>query len=94
MKCLPALGFKIQRRGKPTPTNTNTHTMQHYMPRPLRETPAHRRTQYIQQELDLMRAIYARQLDNQHRRDAMVGYGLLAIALIVPAVVAIGILIF
>lgn len=66
--------------------------MQHYTPRPLRETPALRQTHRIQQEIDLMRAMYRRQLDNQHHRDAMIGYGLLTIAIVVPAIVAIGVL--
>lgn len=65
-----------------------TQPIDHYIPSPLRETPEHKRTELIQQEIDLMRAMYQRQLDNQDRRDAMIGYSLLTIALALPVIVA------
>jgi hypothetical protein len=67
-----------------------------YTPRPFREysPPNHRPAAEIQREIDLMRSMYAtRRSLNQPRRDAMVGWCLVGLALAVPAIAAIAILI-
>jgi hypothetical protein len=66
-----------------------------YQPRPLREFRERKTAAEIQAEIDLLRAIYAQQGSQNHRRitpDDWIGYGLLTIALAVPAIAAAAIL--
>jgi hypothetical protein len=90
---MPAFaGFKIRRRGIQTEHTMKTHDRK---PPSVREYIAEntpKTAKEIQNEINFMRAAYQRQLDRQDGRDAMVGWCLLALALIAPVIVVIAIL--
>ena len=61
----------------------------HYIPRPLRESREHKTADHIQQELDLMRAMYSQRRSlNQPRGDRMVGFALLTTIFVGPFLAA------
>lgn len=75
---------------------TTKHTAHHSPPRfseyqPERQNKSARQ---IQAEIDLMRLAYIdRMLADQPRRDAMIGWCLVSIALVVPAIAALALII-
>jgi hypothetical protein len=78
----------------PNQKTTTMNTTYHYSPRPLRESSPRKSASQIQQEIDLMRAMYAERRSLNHRRhEAMVGWSLVIIAIGVPIVAAVAILI-
>jgi hypothetical protein len=65
-----------------------------YTPPPLRESREHKTIEDLQQELNLMRAMYAQRRSlNRPRHDAMVGWSLVAVGVLLPIIIVIGILI-
>lgn len=65
-----------------------------YSPRPLRESREHKSADIIQQEINLMRAMYAaRRNANHHKHSEMIGWSLVAVGVGLPILVAIAILI-
>jgi hypothetical protein len=70
------------------------NTKHYYSPRPLRETSPHKSAADIQQEINLMRAMYAERRSLNHaRHEAMVGWSLVAVGVGLPILIAIAILI-
>ena len=71
-----------------------TTPIDHYTPRPLRESREHKTAEHIQQDIDLMRAMYAQRRNLNHaRHESVVGWSLVAVAIALPVIVAIAILI-